>query len=222
MGHAPACCLLFPSACPTCLDPVAAARLSPPPVPHRPLSPTPCCPSPLCRCQAVTAKYGKSLDAAAATSAVEETAALVTDAELPLAPLALKFLVRLLAQQPQLGDVVVDTVRETVSPTVSGGTCGDGGAGLLQSLAVCAMHLTPRWPSWLHPPNQVSPQTMALVRSPLLQGAVLDALQAFFAACTSKCPSTALLLPLPRCSPKPWRWCAAGCSRALCLTPYAS
>eukprot|EP00195_Chlamydomonas_chlamydogama_P007020 CAMPEP_0202892974 /NCGR_PEP_ID=MMETSP1392-20130828/2632_1 /ASSEMBLY_ACC=CAM_ASM_000868 /TAXON_ID=225041 /ORGANISM="Chlamydomonas chlamydogama, Strain SAG 11-48b" /LENGTH=1235 /DNA_ID=CAMNT_0049577131 /DNA_START=157 /DNA_END=3864 /DNA_ORIENTATION=- len=90
--------------------------------------------------EAVTSKYGSRYEAAAATQYVEEVALMVSDADLPLAALALRFLVTLLAKQPGLAPTIV---------------------------------------------QKVLPGAMQLVRSPLLQGAALDALQAFFSALTS-------------------------------------
>ncbi|KAG1681345.1 hypothetical protein FOA52_007393 [Chlamydomonas sp. UWO 241] len=86
---------------------------------------------------ALATKYGAQLDAAAAAGCVEEASALVSDAELPLACLSLRLLVRLVEAQPALVPCIVES-------------------GL--------------------------PRAIVLLGSPLLQGAALEALKAFFSA----------------------------------------
>ncbi|KXZ56874.1 hypothetical protein GPECTOR_1g789 [Gonium pectorale] len=91
--------------------------------------------------EALASRHPAALEGPACASAVEETAALVSDGDVALAALALRFLVSLMAMP--------------------------GPAGAAAAAAVA---------------DKARGPALSLVRSPLLQGAALETLQAFFAA----------------------------------------
>ena len=62
-----------------------------------------------CCTQAVTARQGAALSAERMTPAVDEVANLVNDSDLLVTPLALRFCLKLLPQQPQTADQIAST-----------------------------------------------------------------------------------------------------------------
>ncbi|GIL73243.1 hypothetical protein Vretimale_4847 [Volvox reticuliferus] len=98
--------------------------------------------------EALAARYPAAFEGATLTAAVEEAAALVSDADVALASLALRFLVSLMAMPGPAGAAAAAVVAEKA-----------------------------RAPA------------LALVRSPLLQGAALEVMQSFFAALAAAGPA---------------------------------